>query len=662
MRLKENTCGVQIATRSQHLRPKKLRSIWVGLCLLLVGCSTAIPAIGYPVLTARFHQDLALARRGEHALQAAATQLQTILRDPFNTKVVGDAQHNLSEALAIFTRLNSDLTFLPDALSSVPIYGTRLHAAKLLIPLAMEVAQAGLAGCAILSRIGSRFYNPLTNKGQGLTRADITVLEQNLQYIRMALNQAIPQVDQLQPEDLHIDPRLGKLVSAFHAYLPLLKQGLDQAEAFFSVAPAILGIDRPAYYLTELLDSTELRPGGGFVGNYGIVTLLDGRLVAADIRDTYLLDKGFGHTYHIAFPTAYSWFTLSRNWGLRDSNLSADFPTSARNGEMLYQLEGGAQPLTGVIAITPAFMERLLTLTGPIAVPEYHETVTAQNLVDRIHYHQLIEEKQGGDVPSADGYSSARKHFTALLGEHLLTRMQSLTGALLPRMLPVLVDSLRTKDIQIYFNSGIAEKVLQVYHVDDSIRSTAGDGIFVVDANITPDKANRYLVTTVDDQVTLDKAGTATHHTLITFTWTTPGLTSADFYGSTRYRDYVRVYVPPNSVLLAQAGWLPHDSGIDFGRKFWGGYSHIDYPQAGTITLTWRVAGAAQENAAGWHYQYLIQHQAGAQQDMHLQVALASCATIADQPAAAVAGRKQLAYVAQALTQDTEMSINYTCS
>ena len=30
-----------------------------------------------------------------------------------------------------------------------------------------------------------------------------------------------------------------------------------------------------------------------------------------------------------------------------------------------------------------------------------------------------------------------------------------------------------------------------------------------------------------------------------------------------------------------------------------------------TITLTWTEKGVAKKNAAGWHYQYLVQRQAG---------------------------------------------------
>ena len=647
--------------RNKRRRPKKRLYLLIGICLLLVLLGIALPATGYLVLDNRYHQDLALAQIGEHDLQAATALMQTLPQDPLNTEVVGNAQHDFAGALTSFTRLKSDLVSLPDALTSAPVYGTRLRAAKHLLPLAIEVAQAGLAGCTILSTIAARFHDPLNTKAQGLTTKDIAVLHQNLQQLKLILNQAIQQVHQLSPEDLQVDPRLSKLVSEFHTQLPLIQQGIDQAQAFLTIAPAVLGIDKPAYYLVEILDSSELRPGGGFIGNYGIVTLSGGRLTTAHIIDTYLLDRAFEQTHSIPFPPAYSWFTLSPGrWGLRDSNLDADFPTSARNGETHYVEEGGKLPLAGVIAMTPALIERILTLTGPIQVPEYQETVTANNLMDRIHYHQLIEDAKGGDGPSADGYSSVRKHFTALLGEHLLARVHALPGSTFPKLLQVLSDSMRTKDMQLYFNAGSAEKLLQSYHVDDSIQSPAGDGIFVVDANISPSKANRYLTTTVNDLVSIDNSGNAMHHTIVKFTWTASG-PPPNFYGSTLYKAYVRVYTPVNSLLHTQAGWSPNDSGTALGRAYWGGYFAVDYPSTGTITLTWSVAGAAKKDAHGWHYQYLIQRQAGAQQQADLQVVLPSCATIVNKSTGVVAESKQQAHLAQTLSQDAGISIDYTC-
>lgn len=651
-----------IKKRSRRKKPQK-RKVLLILFLLFLVFGVALPAIGYPVLTNRYHEDISLATTGAKELQGGIGLLRTLQHDYFNTKTVSSAQQDFGDALTIFSRLNGDVNLIPGVLSSV--LGPRLNAAKHLLPLALDAAQAGVAGCAMISMLTSRLRNPM-DKSSGLTMTDYAGLKQHLSELEAALGQAAEQVKQVQPEDLQVDPSLGKMLGEFHTSLPLIQQGVGQASAVFAVLPQLLGLGMPSRYLVEIMDSTELRPSGGFIGNYGIVTLSGGQVTSVQVTDTYILDKVYKLTHrHTALPSNYAWFpfTSSWGWGLRDSNLDADFPTSALNGETLYNLESeGLFPLSGVIAITPALIGQILTLTGPITLPEYHETVTAQNLIDRIHYHQLIEDANGGDTPSTDGTSSVRKHFTALLGQYVLARVRSLPASLLPKLLGILVDSLHTKDLQIYLNASAAEHVLQTYHLDGAVQSPAGDGMFVVNTNIAQTKANGFLDTTINDQVTIDSTGTATHHTTIQFSWTQPGLTESDFYGSTVYKGYIQVYVPQGSVLQAQEGWSPATTGMAFGRRLWAGNFTLSYPLSGAITLTWSVARAAIKNGQSWHYSYSIQRQAGAQEQVNLQIALPSCASITHIPTGVVKDGKQQAHFAQLLSQDASVGIDYTCS
>jgi hypothetical protein len=113
----------------------------------------------------------------------------------------------------------------------------------------------------------------------------------------------------------------------------------------------------------------------------------------------------------------------------------------------------------------------------------------------------------------------------------------------------------------------------QSYHFDDSIQLPAGDSLFVVDANIALSKANSFIITTVNDQVSIDHSGNAMHQTTIKFTRTAAA--SRQFYGSSLYKAYVRVYMPSNSVLDKQDGWTPYDVGMTLGRKFWGAISML---------------------------------------------------------------------------------------
>src|SRR5690348_1351099 len=179
---------------------------------------------------------------------------------------------------------------------------------------------------------------------------------------------------------------VASLLTAFDRVTPALPQAFDDADTLLQAAPALLGVQQPASYLLELLDSAELRAGGGFIGNYGIIGVASGRVESATVRDTYLLDNAARRV--LPFPPDYSWFHLAPAMGLRDSNLSPDFTTNAQLAERIYEQESGGDTVDGVIAITPHFISGLLTLTGPIAVPGYNETVTSENLEAKIHFYQ----------------------------------------------------------------------------------------------------------------------------------------------------------------------------------------------------------------------------------------------------------------------------------
>jgi len=642
-------------------KERKMRRLYLVAVIIVLFCTlgSVFSIVQYQTYSEKYRADTSLARDGVQNLRTGVTLLEALPHNPLDAATVQNAQHEFGSALTTFVRLNNDLKSLPAISTSIPIYGTRLSAALHLLSLAIEVSQMGVVTCNTLDLLISRLHDPLNTREHGLTVADLTVIGQNFQQIKEALNLINGQVNHLQPSDLQLDPRLSKLVATFHKNIPALQAWLDEAEKLLPVAPTLLGIGAPTNYLIEVLDSTELRPGGGFIGNYGIATFSGGRLTAARITDIDLLDRPYEAAGgKIPYPAAYSWFDIAPTWSFRDSNLDADFPTAARYAEFTYKREGGSIPIQGVVAITPALIQHALEITGPIDVPEYHETVTAQNLIERIHYHQLGPAIEGPDtLPSPDGHSSLRKRFTELLAEHFLTHVHQLSSSALGKFLQLMASSVHSKDIQIYLNSGIAESLLQSYHLDAAIRLPGGDSLFVVDANISGNKANSFIINTMDDQVSIDAQGNVSHHTTISYAWVVKGQN----YGNPLYRDYMRVYVPPGSMLQMQNGWEPRGTSQAFGNEVWAGFFALTFGQTRTITLIWTVPGAAKKDAKGWHYQYLIQRQAGAQWKLDLQVILPSCAMVNNKWDGLVPNNSRAGLLNQSLNEDMSLGVNYAC-
>lgn len=648
---------VKVQAKAKTSRRKR---VYLLLSLLFILSLLAYTLVVYNVYNSTYQRYLSLAQAGEQHLRIAINLLQALPMRGLDAHLVNQANQEFTTAHGNFMQVDNVLRSLPSISTSLPMYGSRLSAALYVLPLAIAASQAGQDVCAILKVLVSRFHDPLNTQNQGLTTTDLTAVDKEFFDLKTIFIQVTNEAQRLQASDLQLDPHLGKIVTSIKNNLPALQSWIDQIEHILPVLPTLLGVGKPTNYLIELLDSTELRPGGGFIGNYGIATLTGGRLTSTYITDVYLLDNAFYNAgYRIPYPPAYQWFDLpTAGWSLRDSNLDADFPTVARYGEQIYTQEGGTVPVQGVIAITPTFIRHVLDITGPIAVPEYHETVNSQNLIDRIHYYQLGPGRVGDDTPSLDGQSSVRKHFTELLAVDLLARVRQISSSSFPALLQLLMNSLHSKDIQLYLNSSIAEKLLQQYHLDAAIQSPNGDSFFVVDANIAGDKANAFITDTLNDQVIIDQNGNSTHHTTLSYAWKVNG----DIYGSPLYRDYIRVYAPPRSTLLTQSGWQPHGSSNAFGHSVWAGFFTLTYGQTHTITLTWTTPGAAQKDVKGWHYHYLIQRQAGAQWMLHLQVTLPSCATITNKQGEVQSQDHSSTMLDQPLEEDLSAEIDYKYS
>jgi hypothetical protein len=651
-----------IQTPMGRWRARRRAVLWrVGLLVLVVSLSVFVLYLNY---SPRYHSAMSLAREGAQHLQNAERMIKNLTRGSLNDHGIAQLRQEFAAAYGDFNQLESALGQVPAIASAVPKYGSMLGAAERLVPPAIELSQAGMVGCDALTLVFSRLHEPLSAKAQGITVEDLRTIKHDVAEVQRLLNTAAAQVYRLQPSDLQVDSRVGPAIAAFRTALPKLQTGLQTFQTVLGVAPALLGISQPASFLVEQLDSTELRPGGGFIGSYGIVTFSGGRLASMEMRDTYLLDNAYTATgQKIPFPPAYNWFPLASSWSLRDSNLDANFPTAARYAEQIYHTEGGTNPLQGVIAITPWLIEGALKITGPIYVPEYHETITAQNLVDRIHFHQLKEEWKGGDVPSPDGHSSLRKRFTEVLFEHFFARVRQIWPTAEVQFVSLLRNSLSTKDLQIYFNSSAVEGLLQNFHLDSDIQAApAGDGFIVVDANISGGKPNNFIHYTLQDRVTLDSSGNATHSTTLTYTWPVSANQFQNGFGhQAMYNDYARVYVPPGSTLVAQNGWVPKETSEAFGRKVWAGFFVLPYGQTKTISLTWAVPNAAARDATGWHYHYLIQRQAGIVWNLNLQVMLPSCARVVGSQGDLTTNGSPGEKLNRYLLTDLNVGVDYVC-
>jgi hypothetical protein len=198
---------------------------------------------------------LSLEQEGIQHLQRAQKLLKVLLQNPLDTQTVSLAQHEFSTAFLAFAQVNADLTSLPVLSTSIPVCGPRLRAALDLLPLAIELSQAGENGCNMLHLLISRFRNPLSTGNQGLTTADFSAIESDFHEVKMTLNLAIDRFNHLLPSDWQVDPGLNKYFDTFRSKgIPLVQTQIESVEKLLPAVPTFLGIGTPTNYLLEVLD------------------------------------------------------------------------------------------------------------------------------------------------------------------------------------------------------------------------------------------------------------------------------------------------------------------------------------------------------------------------------------------------------------------------
>ena len=63
--------------------------------------------------------------------------------------------------------------------------------------------------------------------------------------------------------------------------------------SLLTIAPEIIGFNGEKNYLLLFQNNLELRPAGGYIGNFGIVKVKNGNPISFEIHDTNIFD-GFG--------------------------------------------------------------------------------------------------------------------------------------------------------------------------------------------------------------------------------------------------------------------------------------------------------------------------------------------------------------------------------
>lgn len=331
----------------------------------------------------------------------------------------------------------------------------------------------------------------------------------------------------------------GTLPQAIEENVTSLAPLLTVVENTIDTWPTIFGLEGKKTYMILFQNNMELRPGGGFIGSYGLVTLENGQLVDFTIHDVYEADGQLAK--HVEPPFAFRRYMGAAHWFLRDSNYAIDFPQNGATAAQFLQLETG-ENVDGVIGIDTYFLKNILSAVGPVAVPDYNEKVTADNVYPLT---QKYVEKDffPGSKQKKDFLQSVANGITQKLATEQVP-YKALVAAL--------GNSLAEKHVLFYFTDPTIQTVYTVNNVSSSLWDgrTQGqdmllDYLGVIDTNVGGNKANYYVKRILDHAVKLTTTGEV--QGIVSATYTNASTNESAFGGD--YQNYVQFLLPKGAIV-----------------------------------------------------------------------------------------------------------------
>ena len=454
------------------------------------------------------------------------------------------SQLNFNEAYANFDTIAKDL----DGMGGIFVSATRyipflskLSSGSSLAQAGKDVSEAG----GYLNNIVATM-NTLKNNSNDANKDDqqsISLLkifqdtDQNVEKIRVLLQDAQENIDKVNVDDLPKDQQ-AKFLDMKNK-LPEINKFLVMFSDNSKIFTDVLGGNGPRKYLFLFQNNQEMRATGGFIGTYGVMNILDGRI------DKFFIDGIFnpdGQLREKVVPPAPIQ-KISAAWSLHDSNWFPDFPTSAEKATWFYEKTGGPT-VDGVITMTPTVMQKLLHITGPIEMTDYGVTVDENNFLEEIQREVEVDYDKELNQPKKILADLAPKILDKIFNAKSVTEIAKTAG--------VLLESLNEKQILIYSKNYDIENELSRLHWSGEVLSTQKDYVSVINTNINGFKTDGVVDEKIEHQAEIQTDGSIVDTVTIT-RHHNGGSTAYDWLNRVN-ADYMRVYVPKGSKLLSAEG------------------------------------------------------------------------------------------------------------
>lgn len=331
---------------------------------------------------------------------------------------------------------------------------------------------------------------------------------------------------------------------------------VSEGREALNIAPSAMGQPQAKTYLLLFQNDKEIRPTGGFITAFAQLKIDRGQIQTTTSDDIYRLDERLLATCEtkicpltppapiVKYLPEVSGKERSA-WSMRDSNISPNLPTSAKEFERIFQLLGQGLPFDGIIYIDSQVVEELIEVTGPIDVLG---TKYSAEVDKRCNCPNVIYELESYAEIAAKGEQD-RKAILGVLMQQILARSVGGDIEKIPELIETIARLSNHKHVLFYMHDSAAQNALSKLNWTGEIKDYDGDYLHINDSNFAGGKSNLYVEQTVTQEISTKNDMVRKK---ITIEYKNPQPFGVWLNGINR--DYVRFYVPKGAKLITGKG------------------------------------------------------------------------------------------------------------
>ncbi|KKQ02087.1 MAG: hypothetical protein US11_C0001G0046 [Candidatus Roizmanbacteria bacterium GW2011_GWA2_36_23] len=400
--------------------------------------------------------------------------------------------------------------------------------------------------------------------------------------------------------------------------------GLHRLNKLFPHITGILQNPDEQKFLLFFANNMELRPGGGFLGSFGILRIWNYTVEDIEIHDVYDADGQL--TAHIEPPMAVKKYLNQPHLFLRDSNFSADFSENYEKAKFLLDKEIRLRDFNGAILLTTNAVQNILAAFGNIYLPDFKETINKDNF-----YIKTQLRTENDFFPG----SIQKKSFLGTLARQIIIQLEQ---ASFQKIAKNVKKSLDEKQMVIFFEETNLQKLVDSFYWSGrviqpkcsyQIGSCNIDYLFPYDANVGANKVNFYIQKSINDLINISADGNISHK--LTIMYKNESYDKV-FPGGT-YKNYFQILLPKNSAIKqVTKNGVTIDEFIETNNEYkqLGFYFEVEAQKTAEIQIQYQLKTDLSKGKS--LFQYVVQKQIGSSSpNFSMEIVLPQNFTIVNQ-------------------------------